>query len=213
MVILPEPGTFAIFLIAAIVLLVTPGPAVLYIVTRSLAEGRAAGISSTLGVAAGSMIHMLAAALGVSALLLSSALAFNFVKYAGAAYLVYLGVCKLLGRENGQRPAVRATGLRSVFWQGVWVNLLNPKTALFFFAFLPQFVDTARGPVVAQLLALGVLFVLMGILSDGSYALLAGTVGERLRRRPALMRGQRYLVGTVFIGLGLGAALSGSGRK
>ncbi len=211
--IFPEPATFAVFLIAAIVLLVTPGPAVLYIVTRSLAEGRTAGVASTLGVAAGSMMHVLAAVLGVSALLLSSAIAFNLVKYAGAAYLVYLGVCKLLGRESEERPAQRRGGLRSVFWQGAWVNLLNPKTALFFFAFLPQFVDTARGPVVVQLLALGVLFVLMGILSDGTYALLAGTVAQRLRTRPVLMRAQRYLVGGVFIGLGLSAALSGSGRK
>lgn len=211
--IFPEPATFAIFLIAAIVLLVTPGPAVLYIVTRSLAEGRKSGIASTLGVAAGSMIHILAAALGVSALLLSSAMAFNLVKYAGAAYLIYLGICRLLGREGEERPAQRRGDLRSVFWQGVWVNLLNPKTALFFFAFLPQFIDTARGPVVVQLLALGLLFVLMGILSDGTYALLAGTVAERLRRRPALMRAQRYLVGGVFIGLGLSAALSGSAKK
>lgn len=209
----PDLASFALFLAAAVVLLVTPGPAVLYIVGRSIEQGRSAGIVSTLGVAAGSLVHVIAAALGISALLLSSALAFGVVKYVGAAYLVYLGLRRLLGRDAATRPVMPRAGLGSIFYQGALVNLLNPKTALFFFAFLPQFVDPVRGSVAEQIFALGAIFVAMGIVSDGAYALLAGGVGEWLRRRPAVLGLQRYLVGGLFVGLGLSAAFAGSGKK
>ena len=211
---MPELTTLALFVIAALVLLVTPGPAVLYIVARSIDQGRSAGVISTLGVGVGTLFHVAAAALGVSALLVSSALAFNVVKYVRAAYLVYLGLRKLLVREELQQLGViEHKKLTRVFYQGVLVNLLNPKTALFFFAFLPQFVDTSKGAVAGQILFLGVVFVVLGICSDGSYALLAGTIGHWLKGDLRFLRAQRYFAGTVYIGLGVTTALLGSDRK
>jgi threonine/homoserine/homoserine lactone efflux protein len=204
----------ALFLIAALALLITPGPAVLYIVTRSIDQGRKAGIVSVLGVGVGTLFHVAAAALGVSALLVSSALAFSVVKYLGAAYLIYLGVRKLLERAEPQRQ--EATGQRNlarIFSQGVLVNLLNPKTALFFFAFLPQFVDVSRGAVAAQILFLGCVLVVLGVLSDGSYALLAGTFGRWLKGNARFLRTQRYFAGGVYVALGVTTALSGSGKN
>jgi len=145
---LPDPGTLALFAGAAVALLVIPGPAVLYIVAQSIEHGRGAGLVSMLGVQFGGLVHVTAAALGLSALLVSSAVAFNVVKYAGAAYLIFLGLRKLLRRERfettGERPPRR---LDRLFAQGIVVNVLNPKTALFFFAFLPQFVDVSAGSV------------------------------------------------------------------
>ena len=211
---MPDLSALILFVIAAGVLLVTPGPAVLYIVARSVDQGRMAGIVSTLGVGLGSLVHVIAAALGVSALLVSSALAFNIVKYLGAAYLIYLGLRKLFERDKVEQPGrLMAKKLSHIFYQGVWVNVLNPKTALFFFAFLPQFVDVAEGSVAWQILFLGAIFVTMGIFSDGLYALLAGALGNWLRDNLRFLRAQRYFAGTVFIALGLTAALSGSGKK
>jgi threonine/homoserine/homoserine lactone efflux protein len=206
--------TLVVFAVAALVLLITPGPAVFYIVARSIDQGRVAGIVSTLGVGAGALVHVGAAALGVSALLLSSALAFNILKYVGAAYLIYLGVRKFLVRDEAEQPRPLASRtLARIFYDGVIVNVLNPKTALFFFAFLPQFVNISSGAVGAQIVFLGVLFVAMGIISDGSYAVVAGTFGNWLRQNHRVLRTQRYLAGSVFIGLGLAAALSGSHKK
>lgn len=211
---IPDGSTLAIFAVAAFVLLITPGPAVFYIVARSIDQGRVAGIVSTLGVGAGALVHVGAAALGVSALLLSSALAFNILKYVGAAYLIYLGVRKFLVRDQVEQPRLLAPRtLARIFYDGVVVNVLNPKTALFFFAFLPQFVDISSGAVGAQIVFLGVLFVAMGIISDGSYAVVAGTFGNWLKQNHRVLRAQRYLAGSVFIGLGLAAALSGSHKK
>jgi threonine/homoserine/homoserine lactone efflux protein len=208
---MPDPRTITVFVLAALVLLVTPGPAVLYIVARSIDGGRKAGLISTLGISVGTLLYVAAAALGVSALLVSSALAFNIVKYLGAAYLVYLGVQKFLARQGpGQPDAFKGRELTRVFTQGVLVNLLNPKTALFFFAFLPQFVDTARGPVAAQVLFFGTVLVLMGLISDGLYALMAGSAGDWLKGNSRFLRGQRYFSGSVLIALGVAAALSGS---
>src|SRR5262245_60890147 len=167
-VILPEASLLGLFVAAAIMLLVTPGPAVLYIVARSVEQGRWAGLVSALGVHVGTLVHVAAAALGVSALLASSALAFDLVTYLGAIYLVYLGIRKLLGRDqraNGEASAPRS--LRRLFAQGVVVNVLNPKTALFFLAFLPQFVDASKGAVGGQILVLGLIFVALGVISDG----------------------------------------------
>ncbi len=207
---MPELSTFTIFVVATSVLLLTPGPAVLYIVTRSIDQGRVAGIVSTLGIAVGTLFHVAAAAFGISALLVSSALLFNFVKYLGAAYLIYLGIRKLLVRKELQSiQKERCRELPQIFYQGVLVNLLNPKTALFFFAFLPQFVDPAKGAVSGQILFLGVTFVVMGLFSDGLYALLAGSLGKWLRSNLRFLRAQRYFAGMVYIALGAVTALSG----
>ena len=192
-----------VFLLAALILLLTPGPAVLYIVARSLDQGRLIGLVSVLSIEVGNSVHVLAAALGLSAVLLSSALAFSIVKYLGAAYLIYLGLRRLLTHA----PLQEATGfqqqsLRRVFRQGVIVAVLNPKTALFFLAFLPQFVDPTKGSVTVPLLTLGGLFVAMAVITDSLYALLAGTVGRWLKGTRSFMHAERYVVGSVYIGLG-----------
>jgi len=204
-----DPALLGLFVVAALLLLLTPGPAVLYIVTRSIDEGRRAGLASVLGVHVGTLVHVGAAAAGLSAVLAASSVAFASVKYLGAAYLVYLGVRRLLDR----RTAVVAGGgpprLRRAFADGVVVNVLNPKTALFFLAFLPQFVDVARGQVGAQVLGLGAVFVALGLLTDGCYALGAGSAAAWLRRRPGVRRSERWISGTMYIGLGLVAAAAG----
>ena len=198
-----------IFMLAALILLLTPGPAVLYIVARSLDQGRLAGFVSVLSIEVGNFVHVLAATLGLSAILVSSALAFSVVKYLGAAYLIYLGVRRLFSRDAAHGPATfQRQSLRRIFRQGVLVAILNPKTALFFFAFLPQFIDSSTGSVTPQLLTLGCLFVLMAIVTDGLYALLAGTIGQWLKATPSFLMVERYVVGSVYIGLGLAAALT-----
>lgn len=209
-----ELSKLSLFFIATLVLLLTPGPAVLYIIARSVNQGRRAGLVSTLGLAVGTLFHVAAASLGISALLLSSVLVFNVVKYLGAVYLIYLGIRQLLARKKLQQvEVVEHEKTVRIFSQGVLVNLLNPKTALFFFAFLPQFVDNSQGAVAVQSLLLGFIYVVMGIFSDGIYALLAGTIGHWLRGNRRFLRNQRYFTGTVYICLGATAALSGSSNK
>jgi threonine/homoserine/homoserine lactone efflux protein len=211
---LPDGPALGIFLLAALVLLVTPGPAVLYIVARSLDQGHRAGLVSVLGVHAGTLVHVGAAAAGVSALLAASATAFGVVRYLGAGYLIYLGVRRLLHRTPGLAAGLRPERrLGRALLDGFVVNVLNPKTALFFLAFLPQFVDPGRGTVGTQVAALGVLFVLLGLCTDGAYALTAGTAGAWLRARPGLPAAERWVAGLTFIGLGTAAALAGSHRK
>ena len=211
---MPETSTMALFAVAAVTLLVIPGPAVLYIVTRSVDQGRAAGLASVCGVHVGTLVHVAAAALGLSALLVSSATAYDTVRWLGAAYLVWLGVRRLLARDEdlpaAAGPDTRRPGLRRIFAQGVVVNVLNPKTALFFLAFLPQFVDTSRGSVPFQVVVLGVAFVLLGLLSDGAYAMAASTGAGWLRRRPGVARASRLVSGGVLISLGVTTALAGS---
>jgi threonine/homoserine/homoserine lactone efflux protein len=193
-----------------VVLLLTPGPAVLYIVARSLAQGRAAGLASVLGIHLGTIVHIGAAAIGLSALIVSSALAFAIVKYLGAAYLIWIGIRTLMARDaDPAAPAVAAEPLHRIFRDGFIVNLFNPKTAIFFLAFLPQFVDPARGPLHWQILVLGFTFMALGILSDGMFALVAGAAGDFLRRSRRLLRFQRWFAGVSFIGLGITAALAG----
>jgi threonine/homoserine/homoserine lactone efflux protein len=212
---MPAPTTFALFAAATIVLLVVPGPAVLYIVTRSVAQGRGAGFVSVLGVHTGSIVHVAFAAVGVSALLYASATAFTAVKYAGAAYLVFLGLRKLLGRGAAEQALAEpaAASRRRLFAQGMVVNVLNPKTAIFFLAFLPQFVNPARGPVAVQIVALGLCFIGLGIVSDSSYALLASALAGRLRRTPAAGRALDRSSGVMLLGLGAYAAFAGSGKQ
>lgn len=202
---MPSPSSLLLFSGAALLLLVIPGPAVIYITTRSVAQGRAAGIASILGIHTGSVVHVLAAAAGLSAVLVSSAAAYSTVKYAGAAYLVWIGVGMLRKRNDDldTAEARRPMSLRRIYAQGVVVNVLNPKTAVFFFAFLPQFIDPERGSVAAQSLLFGFLFIGLGMVSDGTYALVSAALGNRLRRHARRMR---IASGLVYIGLGLAAA-------
>ena len=211
---MPAPSTLLLFALAALVLLLTPGPAVLYIVTRSLSQGPRAGLVSGLGIAVANLVHIAAATLGVSALLLASAVLVSALKYLGAAYLIYLGIRKILDREAVEEAAAfRRQPLAKIFSQGILVNLLNPKPALFFLAFLPQFIDLSRGSAAAQTLMLGLVFVALAVVTDSLYALLAGTLGNWLLGRGRFLRAQGYVTGGVYIGLGLVAALSGSGKK
>jgi threonine/homoserine/homoserine lactone efflux protein len=208
---MPDRSSLLLFAPAALALLVVPGPSVLYIVTQSVSRGRRAGLVSMLGIQAGALVHVTAAALGLSALIVSSALAFGVVKYAGAAYLVFLGVRRLLAKERfapSEAPAVRSYG--RLFRQGVVVNVLNPKTALFFFAFLPQFVDASNGSVPLQMVSLGLLFIGLALLSDGAWALLAGSAAGWLRGSRKFVRGERFVSGGVLVGLGLATAVTGS---
>ncbi|EXL10380.1 LysE family translocator [Aquamicrobium defluvii] len=214
-VVVPSAANLALFVTAAIVLLIIPGPAVLYIVARSIAQGRKAGLVSDIGIHSATLIHVAAAALGLSALLASSAIAFSVVKYAGAAYLIWLGLKKLFGRDEEADPdmELQPHSYRRLFRDGFIVNLLNPKTALFFLAFLPQFVEVERGHVAMQIAFLGLVFTLLGFISDGCYAFAAGALGDRLRQSRAYLRFERYVSGVLFIGLGVSAAFAGNGRK
>jgi len=198
------------FLAASFVLAVTPGPGVIYIVTRSLAQGRRTGIASVVGVALGNFGNALAAAIGLGALLVVSSAAFLVVKYAGAAYLVYLGVRAFRGpkQENVSTPP-QAEGSRRIFRDGFVVALLNPKTAVFFAAFLPQFMNTNASPVL-QSVTLGSLFVMIAALTDTAYALGAGAVAPMLSRMRSANIYGRFLTGGAFIGLGLFTAFAGS---
>jgi threonine/homoserine/homoserine lactone efflux protein len=210
----PDLSTLGLFAGAALALLVIPGPAVLYIVAQSIEQGRGAGLVSMLGIQVGGLVHVAAAALGLSALLVQSAVAFSVVKYAGAAYLVYLGLRKLLAGKplevGGERPPRALAGL---FRQGIVVNVLNPKTALFFLAFLPQFVDPDAGSVGLQIALLGLLFIGIALLSDGLYALAAGTAAQWLRGRPRFLHAERWVSGSVLLGLGVTTAVSGHAQK
>ncbi|MEV4458303.1 LysE family translocator [Microbispora sp. NPDC049633] len=210
---MPTLPTLALFAAATLALLVVPGPAVLYIVTRSVAQGRSAGLVSVLGVHAGSLVHIAAAAFGITALLAASATAFAVVKYLGAAYLVYLGVRKLMRRPETQDAEVTVASNTRLFGEGFVVNVLNPKTAMFFLAFLPQFVDPARGPVAPQVLVLGAVWVALGMASDGTYALLASVLAGRLRSSARARRRLDQGSGVVYLGLGAVAALATEGAR
>jgi len=201
-----------LFVMSALVLLVVPGPAVLFAVSRSLEEGRRAGIISVVGLCSGATVHVACSVLGVSALLEASEVAFHVLRLTGAAYLVYLGVRRLTSRPAaGEAADARKPRLGRAFVDGFVVNLFNPKAALFLLAFLPQFVDPARGAVELQLLTFGGIFLLLAFLSDGTYALAAGSLAAPLRRRRRVTaRVERYGAGSVYVGLGIAAALSGS---
>jgi threonine/homoserine/homoserine lactone efflux protein len=207
-------ANLAVFFVATLGLLLTPGPAVMYIVARSIDQGRKAGLASVFGIETGAIVHTLAAAFGLSAILVSSALAFDVVKLLGAAYLIYLGVRKLMEKDVTEVSMnEEPQSLRRIFMQGMVVNILNPKTALFFFAFLPQFVEPAKGNVALQIVVLGVMFMLMATVTDSMYALAAGTAGRWLRGNLRFLRFQRLFTGTAYIGLGVMAALAGRGEK
>ena len=209
---LPSSNDLLLFVSAAVILLIIPGPAVLYVLTRSIGQGRKAGLASCSGIATGTLVHVLGATLGLSALLLSSAAAYSVVKYAGAAYLFYLGFKKLRERPalDEETNHVPPLPLRRVYAQGVLVEALNPKVAIFFFAFLPQFVSPARGHVSLQFFALGMLFTVMGLISDSMWALTAGSAAGWLRRNQTFIRNERYISGTIYLGLGMVTAVTGT---
>ena len=211
---MPEPGTFLVFALSALALVLMPGPNVIYIVMRGVDQGRRAGLASALGVETATLVHVAAAAAGVSALLASSAAAFEVAGYAGAAYLAYLGVRTLLSDDGvGSGASPPPARLGRVYTEGFVVNLLNPKVALFFLAFLPQFVDPEAGSAAPQILALGAVLFAIGLTSDVVYALGAGSVGAWLRGRPALMRRRRWVTGGVYLALAAVAALAGGRRR
>lgn len=203
---MPPLSTLPVFCAAAVALLVIPGPAVLFIVARSSSQGLRAGVVSVLGVHAASIVHVVAAVAGLSAVVVASALAFTIVKVVGGLYLVWLGVRSILAARSmaaqaSPTPPVRAP--RRIFTEAFTVNLLNPKVAIFFLAFLPQFVDSDAGHVWSQTLVLGLVFIALGLCTDSAYALVGAHVGSRFQRRAAArMRGTRYAEGGILIGLG-----------
>lgn len=209
-----ESSQLYLFLIASLALLLTPGPAVLYIVARSINQGRMAGIVSVLGVETANFLHASAAALGLSAILVSSALAFDVVKYLGAGYLIYLGIRKIMSRNDEAKTEIsEQERLSRIYTQGFVVNLFNPKTALFFFAFLPQFVNTSNENVTLQMFLLGIMFVVMALITDSAYALISSSIANRLNTNQNFARNQRYFTGLIYIGLGVVTAFTGSRNK
>ena len=211
---MPTLNTVGVFAAAVVVFAVVPGPAVFYIVTRSVSQGRRAGVVSAASIASGTLVHVVAATVGLSALLASSAAAFSVVKYAGAAYLIYLGVRVLRSRPDAASgPNVAPQSLWRGFREGWIVAVLNPKTALFFLAFLPQFIDPARGPAALQLVVLGLLLVIIAAASDTCYALLTGSASAWMRDRAHLLRRGRLVSGGAYITLGVVAAAAGERPK
>jgi threonine/homoserine/homoserine lactone efflux protein len=201
-----------LFAVAATLLVIVPGPNVLYIVTRGIDQGRRAAVVSAFGVQSSMFVHVGMAAVGMSALLASSEILFNIVRYAGVAYLVWLGVKALRAplsdlevQADRKRPSHR-----QIFWQGVIVNLLNPKVTLFCLALLPQFVDPGRGNSAIQILVLGLVMIAIGTISDCTYALASGGIGEWLKSRQRIARQRQRFSGVVYLCLGAVAALTGS---
>lgn len=208
------PSNLIAFSLAALVLLIIPGPGVMYVVARSLGQGRRAGLVSALGLSTGVLVHVFAAVAGLSAILMTSATAFGVVKLLGAAYLIYLGIETLRSSPSAEAiETVQPRSMRRLFKDGVVVSALNPKIAVFFLAFLPQFTDPTRGPVWAQALFLGILYAIMAVVTDSGYALLAGSLRPLLTRRAGAGRWLRWVTGSVYIGLGLTTALAGSGER
>ncbi len=200
------------FVLAALVVLLIPGPGVLYVVTRSLIQGRMAGMISVLGLSAGALVHVAAAAAGLSAILLTSAAAFGVVKFLGVCYLIYLGLRTLLARQPAAEfEAPIPDSLRRIFADGVLVSILNPKIAVFFLAFLPQYMVPGHGPAWMQFTQLGLIYVALSICTDGAYALFASSLRNLANKRFMLGPVPRYASG--FIYLGMGASLALTDRK
>lgn len=200
----PSLSTLPFFIVSSLALLVVPGPAVLFIVARSSSGGTRAGLVSVLGVHSASVVHGIAAVAGLSAIVVASAVAFTAVKVVGGLYLIHVGIKAI--RSARRLTAIETpdvTPERRLFVEAFTVNLLNPKVAIFFLAFLPQFVESARGPVWSQTLALGVIYIALGMCSDGMYALLGSRVGSWLGGHVAKVRALRYAEGGILIGLGV----------
>jgi len=206
---MPDTTNLIVFMAATLALNLTPGPDMLYVIARSVGQGQRAGVVSALGIGGGCLAHTFAAAFGLSALLMSSAVAYDLVRYAGAAYLVYLGARALLDKPRSQEQSeLKPDSLPSVFYQGVVTNVLNPKVALFFLAFLPQFARGGAGSIAWQIIFLGFLFNVSGTLVNIVVALLGGRIGKAFNRRPAFAQAQRRGAGVVFIALGLRLAFT-----
>ncbi|HEY8415559.1 MAG TPA: LysE family translocator [Thermaerobacter sp.] len=211
---MPDLHTLALFALASLVVIAVPGPANLYIVARSLEQGRAGGLASVLGIEVGGFIHILGAALGLSALLATSAVAFSVVKLVGAGYLIYLGLHTLFAQGESDVPKEFARQpLGKIFLQAILVEVFNPKAALFILAFVPQFVDPSRGSVASQVTVLGIVYLLIAFASDSMYALLVGSFASWLRSRPAIFRLKRYVSGTIYVALGMATVATGSGKE
>jgi threonine/homoserine/homoserine lactone efflux protein len=199
-------STFVLFVGASLALVVIPGPNHLYITTRGLAQGRAAGLASAFGVETGTLVHIAAAAAGLSYLISRSATLFGIVKWAGVAYLIYLGIRAFTRKEDGVAEALPPQPLGKVFLEGLLVNVLNPKVTLFFLAFLPQFVHPEAGSPAVQIVLFGLTLLVLGLTSDMIYAFTAGALGHRLARRARTLR---YFSGVVYLGLGVATAFAG----
>ncbi len=203
-----EGTRFALFLTAALLLALTPGPGILYVLGRTLNGGRREGALSCLGTFVGGSVHVLGAALGLSAVLATSATAFQVVRYAGAAYLVYLGITMIRNRDLKQEFESEARRSHQHVLQGITTEVLNPKTALFFLSFIPQFVSVSRGHVTLQFLFLGTISVALNTLVDLTVVLFAGALAQQLKNNPKFNRRQRTASGAGMIGLGLYVAAS-----
>ena len=202
---MPSPTSFALFCLASAALAVVPGPAVTYIVMHSVDKGRRAGLASAAGIASGGLVHVAAATVGLSALIASSATAFTVVKLVGAAYLIVVGIRRIVGRDDSEQVQAPPAPMSRIYRQGVIVNVFNPKTALFFLAFLPQFVDRGAS-VPPQVAVLGLTFAAIAFASDCLYALLADLLAGRVRRSGRGAWARRYLSGGIFVALGATAA-------
>lgn len=204
-------NTLLAFSAATLLLLIIPGPAVMYIVTRSAAQGRRAGVVSVAGIHAGTIVHVIAAMVGLSAILAASATAFTLVKLAGAVYLVWLGLQSLRSYRSNTGTSddvtIESRSFRRILLDGAVLNVLNPKTAIFFLSFVPQFVDPQTAHPVRDVAMLGGLFIALGLVTDGIYALAGGWVGSRLRRSPHLQRRKDLFAGSTYVGLGAVTAL------
>ncbi|MCL1598313.1 MAG: LysE family translocator [Actinomycetia bacterium] len=208
---MPEGTTILVVALASLVLVVIPGPAVIYILTRSVSQGRNAGLVSAIGVNLGSTVHVLAAVAGLTVLLANSTAAYTAVKWAGVVYLAWLGIRTLMSDDEGfSEPAVEPAGLKRIFIQGVLVNMLNPKVAIFFLAFLPQFVDPNAPNAATQTLVLGLTLVTIGLISDSVYAVIGGSIGDLFRKRPGAARASRITAGSVYLALAGIAAVAGT---
>jgi threonine/homoserine/homoserine lactone efflux protein len=207
----PDSSTLWLYTLAATALIVIPGPSVLYIVAQSIGQGRRAGVISAFGVATGGLVHVVGAAIGISGILLSSATLFSVFKFIGAGYLIWMGVRRILGTDEGmlgEPPPPRPR--RQLFRSGALVNILNPKTALFFYAFLPQFLDPDKGNVALQALLLGGIWTVIALISDSLWGITAGSAAAWLRSRPKAITVERWVSGGLFIGLGAFTALAGA---
>jgi threonine/homoserine/homoserine lactone efflux protein len=209
---MPDAAHFSLFLIAALLLAIAPGPSLLYVLTRSLEGGRREGLASSFGGALGGLVHVIGGAFGLSALLAASAIAFAVVKYVGAAYLIFLGVRTLM--KNSALPTEVAPGTRDTwrsFRQGILTEVFNPKSALFFLAFIPQFVDTHHA-LAPQFLVLGCISVALNTSADVIVAFTAGPIGQWLKRSERFRRLQRRATGWTLIGLGAYVAVADDRR-
>jgi threonine/homoserine/homoserine lactone efflux protein len=215
---MPELQHFTVFLGAALLLAITPGPGLLYVLGRSISGGRREGSLSSLGTFFGGLVHVLAAGLGLSAILATSATAFALVKYAGAAYLIYMGISMIRSRHiytpsTALTPQASSGSGRRSFLQGIWTEVLNPKTALLFLAFIPQFGSPSHGHLFLQFIFLGSISVAFNTCADLTVASLAGLISDRIQRNPQWQSRQRVASGAGMIGLGLYVAVSGTEHR